>query len=103
MAGRFGRNPVTEEPRIAPFIAPVVVPVPVAKAKPNVDAVISVVVTLPFGEVRLKFKKRHVMSNNTAGQLSKANLERAFLNALEPVLGRVETVAEEKPKPEQSI
>ena len=60
--------------------------------KPSPDALISVVVSLPIGDVKLTFRKRNIMGNNTASQLSAQNFERAFMAALTPILGTVEKV-----------
>ena len=78
-------------PRVEQGVEPKEV-TPMAIEKPSQDAVISVVISLPTGEIKLGFRKRNVAGNSTASQLSASNFERAFRGALEKLLGSVDKV-----------
>lgn len=81
-----------KDPPPAPPPVPVAAPVSVPVEKRSSDGIVNVTVILPSGNIELKFRKRHILSNAHTSQLTKANFERALCNALEPLLGRVEVL-----------
>jgi hypothetical protein len=65
-------------------------PVEMSKEKSKTDAVISVVVSLPSGDLVFSLQKRNVMGNIHPSRLNVNEFKNAMIRGLEPLLGRVE-------------